>query len=89
MAKRTKAQPPATPTATPKAPGVIAALTDLLRNGGGTVEELYTKLAERFPDRASAKGGMRTTVSIQVKRLHKTGKLAMKVEGRGAVYSAE
>ena len=80
---------PATPG---KGPGVIAALVEVLRQGGGTVEELYGKLAERFPDRASPKGGMRTTVAIQLKRLAKTGKLAISseaVEGRGMVYRAE
>jgi hypothetical protein len=75
MAKRTPTPAPA-PASPAEAPGVIAALADLLRNGGGTVEELYAKLAERFPDRASAKGGMRATVVIQV-------------EGRGTVYRAD
>ncbi|SRR6266851_2871443 len=51
-------------------PGVITTLIDLLKAGGGSPQELYGKLAERFPDRASAKGGMRTTVNIQLKRLH-------------------
>jgi hypothetical protein len=32
----------------------------------------YGKVAERFPDRATAKRGMRTTCAIQVKRLAKT-----------------
>jgi hypothetical protein len=84
---------PDTPAAKPgTGPGVIAALIDLLRQGGGTREELYAKLAERFPDRASEKGGMRTTVAIQLKRLHQQGKLAItseQVEGRGTVYRAE
>jgi len=92
MAKTHKAATPSkAATPTPGGPGVIAALIDLLRNGGGTVEELYGKLAERFPDRARDKGGMRTTVKIQLKRLPAKGKLAItseQVEGRGTVYRA-
>jgi hypothetical protein len=37
-------------------------------------------------------GGMRTTIAIQLKRLHNTGKLVITsepVEGRGVVYTAE
>ncbi len=96
MAKRTKPTPADAPTPgkppSGKAPGVIAAIIDLLRDGGGTVEEIYGKLAERYPERASAKGGMRTTVKIQVKRLPATGKLVVNAEevaGRGIVYTAD
>jgi len=74
-----------------KGPGVIAGLIDLLQQGGGTTAELYAKLAERFPERASAKGGMRVTIAIQLKRLHQSGRVVVKsekVEGRGTVYSA-
>lgn len=82
-----------TPAAPAKGPGVIAALIDLLQNGGGlTTKELYEKLVERLPDRATEKGGMRITITIQLKRLAKAGKLAIKseqVEGRGVVFSAE
>jgi len=96
MAKRTTKTPAATlsdeKVPSGKAPGVIAAIINLLRDGGGTVDELYGKLAERYPERASAKGGMRTTVKIQLKRLVATGKLVIKseeVEGRGTVYRAD
>ena len=88
MAKAAGKKAP-TPGETPvQGPGVIVTLVECLKGGGGTVEELYGKLAEVFPDRASAKGGMRTTVAIQLKRLHKTGKCvitAEEVEGRGTV----
>jgi hypothetical protein len=85
-----KAPAPA-PTTPGQGPGVIAALIEALRDGGGTIEELYAKLAARFPERASTKGGMRTTVKIQLKRLPATGKLTIEseeVEGRGIVYKA-
>jgi hypothetical protein len=59
MAKRTKTPAPATTPA--KAHGVIAALADLLRNGGGTVEELYAKLAERFTGRSTIFSSCRTS----------------------------
>ncbi len=94
MAKSTKTPSPTpAPAAAPgKGPGVIAALIDLLQSGGGTPAELYDKLAERFVERASPKGGMRVTIAIQLKRLHKTGKLVIAsetVEGRGTVYRAD
>lgn len=70
--------------------GVIAALIAKLRDGGGTQAELYDHLATLFPDRASAKAGMRNTIAIQLKRLPKTGKLAItsKDSDRGTVYRA-
>ncbi len=75
-----------------KAPGIISTLVTKLKDGGGTVEELYQHLAEAFPDkvREDSKGGMRTTIRVQIVRLAKTGKLNIvkeKVEGRGLVYS--
>jgi hypothetical protein len=92
MAKTVKTTTP-TPTPTPgKGPGVIAELVDLLCNGGGTPKELYEKLAERYPERATEKAGMRVTISVQLKKLHRSGKLAItsqQVEGRGTVYSAK
>jgi|GEM_PF-3044308 len=69
-------------------PGVIGAIIEILQAGGGTVDEIYAQLRERFPDRGE---GMLTTTKIQVKRLAKEGKLAVKsvtVEGRGTVFSA-
>ena len=74
-----------------RAPGVIATLVELLREGGGTRAELYEKLAARFPDRATAKGGLRTTIQIQLKKLHQSGKLPItteEIESRGTVYKA-
>ena len=76
----------------PSGPGVIQALVAKLRDGGGTPAELYDHLAALFPDRATVKGGMHTTIAIQLKRLPKEGKLAIaleEVEGRGIVYRAE
>lgn len=78
--------------AEPKTPGVIARLVEKLKDGGGTVEELYQHLAGLFPDRAGtdSKGGMGTTIRVQLVRLAKTGKLNIskeKVEGRGIVYT--
>jgi hypothetical protein len=72
-------------------PGVIQALIAKLKDGGGTHAELYEHLAALFPARASAKGGMRTTVAIQLKRLVKDGKLAItskEIDGRGVVFQA-
>ena len=71
-----------------RAPGVIARLQYHLQQGGGTVQELFEKLQTDFPERGK---GMLTTVKIQVKRLHASGKLRIKseeVDGRGVVYSA-
>jgi hypothetical protein len=69
-------------------PGVIAAIIDVLKNGGGTVDEIFAKVHTLFPERGD---GVRTTCSIQVKRLHASGKLVVNciaVPGRGKVYSA-
>lgn len=73
----------------PKSGGVIDAIVQILRNGGGTVNEIFEQLKVRFPDRGD---GMKTTVSIQVKRLHDSGKVVVKrekIEGRGTVFSAD
>jgi hypothetical protein len=91
-AKKTRAPKAEKAPAEPKAPGVISTLVDMLKNGGGTVEELYQHLASVFPDRAGegSKGGMGTTIRVQLVRLAKTGKLNIhkeKVEGRGLVYT--
>ena len=93
MATRKTKQAPAPTAPAGKAPGVIAAIVDLLTDGSGgyTTAELYNKLVERFPDRATEKGGMRQTIQIQTKRLHAQGKLVVTsetIEGRGVVYSA-
>src|SRR3954468_20815390 len=86
-AKTAKVAPaPASPA---KGPGVIARLIHHLQHGGGTAQELFEKLKADFPERGE---GMLTTVKIQVKRLHKAGKLASpkeQIEGRGTVYSAD
>jgi hypothetical protein len=92
-AKAGKAATPALAPAAPvgSGPGVIAALIAKLRDGGGTPAELYEHLAALFPTRASPKGGMRTTIAIQLKRLVKDGKLAItseEVDGRGVVFKA-
>jgi hypothetical protein len=94
MPKTTKTPAPTPAPAAPgKAPGVIAAIIELVSNGGGkTFDELYAGLVERFPDRARAKGGIKTTLKIQLKRLPASGKLAIKAEEvaeRGVVYSVE
>ena len=94
--KSTKKTPAAkTPAAAPataaKGPGVIDTLCELLLAGGGTRAELYDGLIAKFPGRASPKGGVRTTIAIQLKALHKKGRLVVTsedVEGRGTVYSA-
>jgi len=73
----------------PGGPGVIATIIEVLRNGGGTVEEITDALAKKFPERDAK--GMGTTVRIQVKRLPKSGKLkvaSQEIEGRGLVYRA-
>jgi hypothetical protein len=85
-----KGKAPASTPAAPldRAPGVIARLMHHLQNGGGTTQELFEKLQADFPERGK---GMLTTVKIQVKRLHASGKLAIKsetVDGRGVVYRA-
>jgi hypothetical protein len=91
MAKRTKT--PATPAPTaPVKVGVIDRLVYHLQHGGGTTGELYHKLVEDFPDRASERGGMRVTIQIQLKKLHQKGRIVLKseqLEGRGVVHTAE
>lgn len=73
-----------------KKSGVIAALIDDLKSGGGTVNEMYDRLAKKFPDRATSEKGMRITIGVQLNRLSKNGLKIHKekVEGRGTVYSA-
>lgn len=71
-----------------KGTGVIDAIVAHLQNGGGTVSEIYEALRVKFPERGE---GMKSTVQIQVSRLHTSGKLVVtktKVEGRGTVYKA-
>jgi hypothetical protein len=83
-----EAQEEAATGTTPTKVGVIDTLKNLLLAGGGTVDELFDALAKKFPDRGA---GMKTTIRIQVVRLHKDGKLVVakkEVEGRGTVYSA-
>lgn len=70
-------------------PGVIQSLIELLKNGGGTVNELFEALKLKYPERGA---GMKTTVGCQVRRLHQQGKLVVKsqkIEGRGTVFSAD
>lgn len=87
-APKTAKAAPATATSA-KGPGVIARLIHHLQHGGGTAQELFERLKADFPERGD---GMLTTVKIQVTRLHKVGKLAIRketVDGRGTVYSAD
>jgi len=54
--------------------GVIGALVALLSDGTKrTRDELYTALVEQFPDRASAAGGMRVTIGVQLGALKRKG----------------
>lgn len=54
--------------------GVIGALVTLLSDGTKrTRDELYAALVEQFPDRASAAGGMRVTIGVQLGALKKKG----------------
>jgi DNA repair exonuclease SbcCD ATPase subunit len=55
-------------------PGIIGALVALLADGTPrTRAELYAALAEQFPDRATAEGGMRVTIGVQLVALVKKG----------------
>lgn len=54
--------------------GVIGALLALLGDGTArTRDELYTALVAQFPDRASAQGGMRVTIGVQLGALKRKG----------------
>lgn len=73
-AKTAKKDETATPAAavsdTPKTGGVIAAMVALLSDGNKrTRAQLYDALALQFPDRATAEGGMRVTVGVQLNKL--------------------
>lgn len=58
----------------PKAGGVIGALVTQLSSGRrSTKAELYDALAFQFPDRATETGGMRSTISVQLKALRGKG----------------
>ena len=80
----------ATTGTTPKPPGVIATLKELLQEGGGTVDELFTALKDRFPDRATEDGGMLTTIKVQLQALPKKGFAIDKVKNEDGktVYTA-
>jgi hypothetical protein len=52
-----------------KAPGVIDVIVALLKDGGGTIEALSTKLAKKFPDRKAE--GLSATIRVQMNRLPK------------------
>jgi hypothetical protein len=73
-----------------KKPGVISTIVDILKNGGGTAEQIADKLAKKFPDRK--RDGMLTTVKIQLTRLVDAGKVKKihkeEVEGKPIKYSA-
>jgi hypothetical protein len=70
-----------------KQPGVIAELINLLKSGGGTVEQLLAKLMKKFPGRGEA---MKGTIKTQLSRLGKTGKLKItkKPTDEGVQYRA-
>lgn len=58
----------------PKKGGVIASLLRLLGDGNKrTKAELYEALVAEYPDRASETGGMRVTISVQLKALQVKG----------------
>jgi hypothetical protein len=60
--------------AAPRKGGVIGSMLALLADGNKrTRTELYDALAAEFPDRASAEGGMRVTVGVQLVALVKKG----------------
>lgn len=64
-----------------RGPGVISTLIDILKSGGGTIDEMYAKLVEAFPDREKLKpGGMKATIKTQLGRLPKEGKLVIQHE---------
>lgn len=60
-----------------KKPGVIDTIVSLLQAGGGTAEQIATKLAKKFPDRDAE--GLSKTVRAQLQRLS----LPQKEGGRG------
>jgi hypothetical protein len=67
-----------------KGPGVIAAITTLLAEAGAegiTIDEMITKLTEKFPDRQI--NSMRSTVKTQMGR-QKANRRSD--EKRGLVY---
>lgn len=70
----------------PKGPGVIDALIEILKNGGGTVDEMLKSLMERFPDRGEKMIG---TIRTQLNRLPKQGKLEIDKEGNPPRYFAK
>lgn len=72
--------------------GVIEILSNLLLDGGGTVEELFQQLAKVFPERAQYSQGMKVTIRRQVVALNRSGRLIIHkdtIPGRGVVYSGE
>lgn len=63
-----------------KPPGVIASLQSLLLDGTHrTVDELYTELATKFPDRGEA---MKTTIRVQLVRMPKERPILIHNEDR-------
>lgn len=61
-----------------RGPGVIETIVKLLREGGGTIDELLQGLMTAFPDRGPT---MRNTIKTQLNRLPKQGKLEIKRVG--------
>lgn len=74
--------------AAPRKGGVIGALLTLLGDGNRrTRAELYDALVAEFPDRASAEGGMRVTIGVQLGALVKKGhKIVSDGDGKGRKY---
>lgn len=76
-----------------KVPGVIDRIVEVMKAGGGTVEQIATKVAKHFPDRKVT--AITGTVRVQVNRLTKSpeqGGRGLKVkrdevEGGGFTYS--
>lgn len=76
-----------------KVPGVIDRIVEVLKAGGGTVEQIATKVAKFFPDRKVT--AITGTVRVQVNRLTKSPDLGGRglkvkreeVEGGGFTYS--
>jgi hypothetical protein len=75
-----------------KVPGVIDRIVEVLKAGGGTIEEIAAKVAKFFPDRKVA--AITGTTRVQVNRLTKSseqGGRGLKVKreetDKGFVYS--
>jgi len=61
-----------------RGPGVIDVIIRILREGGGTIDEMLAKLMEAFPDRDAT---MRNTIKTQLNRLPKQGRLEIVRDG--------